>query len=119
MPSVEPVALTDELLEDAPEFRPHGGPIPAPEGSMTLPTTRALDRVPAGSRVRIQQIVEEEASFLRHLASLGLLPRTELRVEEVAPFGGPILVRVGGARYALGRAVAARILVREDAQEGN
>jgi DtxR family Mn-dependent transcriptional regulator len=117
-PPEEPVAQTDDLLDDAPEFRPHGGPIPAPEGSMTLPATRALDQVPAGSRVWIQQILEEEASFLRHLASLGLLPRTELRVEEVAPFGGPILVQSGGARYALGRAVAAKILVREDTQEG-
>jgi hypothetical protein len=32
-------------------------------------------------------------------------------VEEVAPFGGPLLVRVGAAQYALGRDVCAKIVV--------
>lgn len=112
-------ALTPEAearlasLLNHPETCPHGGPIPTADGSVSSPAVRALDQVPAGTRARIQQIVEEEASFLRYLASLGLLPRAELRVEEVAPFGGPLLVRVGDARYALGRDVAAKILVRE------
>jgi Fe2+ transport system protein FeoA len=34
-------------------------------------------------------------------------------VEEAAPFGGPLLVRVGEARYAIGREIAAKILVAE------
>ncbi len=113
-------ALTPEAearlatLLNHPETCPHGGPIPAADGSLALPATRSLDQVPAGSRVWIQQIVEEEASFLRYLASLGLLPGAELRVEEVAPFGGPLLVQAGEARYALGRDVSAKILVREE-----
>ena len=110
-------ALTPEAearlaaLLNHPNTCPHGGPIPAADGSLSVPATRPLDRVPAGARVQIQQIVEEEAAFLRYLASLGLLPGAEVRVEEVAPFGGPLLVRVGQARYALGRDVAAKILV--------
>ena len=117
-------ALTPEAearlaaLLNHPNTCPHGGPIPAADGSLSVPPTRPLDRVPAGARVRIQQIVEEEAAFLRYLASLGLLPGAEVRVEEVAPFGGPLLVRVGEARYALGRDVAAKILVREESWEG-
>jgi DtxR family Mn-dependent transcriptional regulator len=70
-----------------------------------------------GARVWIQQIVNEEGEFLRHLASLGLLPGTELWVEEAAPFGGPLLIRVGGAQYAVGRDVAGRILVRDTATD--
>jgi DtxR family Mn-dependent transcriptional regulator len=73
-----------------------------------------LDQVTAGNRVWIQQIMEEETTFLRYLASLGLLPGAELCVQEVAPFGGPLLVQAGDARYALGRDVAAKILVREE-----
>jgi Fe2+ transport system protein FeoA len=101
-----------------PETCPHGGPIPAADGSLTAPATRPLDQVAAGTRVWIQQIIEEEAPFLRYLASLGLLPQAQLRVEEVAPFGGPLLVQVGDARYALGRDVAAKILVRIAPAEG-
>jgi DtxR family Mn-dependent transcriptional regulator len=104
-------------LLNHPKTCPHGGPIPAADGSLRVPATRALVQVPAGGRVRIQQIVEEEARFLRYLASLGLLPGAEVQVEEVAPFGGPLLVQVGEARYALGRDVAAKILVQDAAWE--
>ena len=111
-------ALTPEAearlaaLLNHPKTCPHGGPIPAADGSLRVPATRPLVRVPAGARVLIQQIVQEEARFLRYLASLGLLPGAEVRVEEVAPFGVPLLVQVGEARYALGRDVAAKILVQ-------
>jgi DtxR family Mn-dependent transcriptional regulator len=116
-------ALTPEAearlatLLNHPKTCPHGGPIPAADGSLCVPATRALDQMPAGARVRIHQIVEEEARFLRYLASLGLMPGAEVRVEEVAPFGGPLLVQVGEARYALGRDVAAKILVQEEDRE--
>jgi len=49
---------------------------------------------------------------LRYLASLGLLPDTPVVVQSVAPFNGPLLVRVGGSQYALGREVTDKILVR-------
>jgi len=101
-------------LLNHPRTCPHGGPIATGAGGPASGTARSLYQVPAGRRAWIQQIVQEEASLLRYLASLGLLPGAEIHVEEVAPLGGPILVRLGEARYALGRDVAANILVRED-----
>jgi DtxR family Mn-dependent transcriptional regulator len=79
-----------------------------------LPQSSALtlDRVPARTRVRILQIQEGEPDLLRHLHSLGLLPEAEVAVEEVAPFGGPLLVRVGHARYAIGQEIAATVVVQ-------
>jgi len=110
----EAEARLTSLLND-PDTCPHGGPIPGNDALQGQPT-RSLDTVPAGTPVRIEQITEEEAALLRYLASLGLLPKAQLTVEEVAPFGGPLLVRVGGARYAIGRDVAAKILVRAEAE---
>jgi DtxR family Mn-dependent transcriptional regulator len=110
----EAEARLTSLLND-PDTCPHGSPIPGSDGIEAQPT-RSLDTTPAGTQVRIEQITEEEAALLRYLASLGLLPKAQLTVEEVAPFGGPLLVRVGGARYAIGRDVAAKILVRGDAE---
>ena len=110
-------ALTPEAetrlrsLLDDPDTCPHGGPISGSGDGPVPPTVHTLDTVPAGARVRIEQITEEEAAFLRYLASLGLFPQAEVSVDEVAPFGGPLLVGVGGARYAIGRDVAAKILV--------
>jgi DtxR family transcriptional regulator, Mn-dependent transcriptional regulator len=110
----EAEARLTSLLND-PETCPHGGPIPGSDG-IAAAHTRTLDTVPAGAQVRIEQITEEEGALLRYLASLGLLPKAELSVEEIAPFGGPLLVRVGGARYAIGRDVAAKILVHGDTE---
>ena len=89
----EAEARLTSLLND-PETCPHGSPIPGSD-STEAARTRTLDTVPTGTLVRIEQITEEEAALLRYLASLGLLPKAVLRVEEVAPFGGPLLVRVG------------------------
>jgi DtxR family transcriptional regulator, Mn-dependent transcriptional regulator len=108
--SAEGEARLDRLLRH-PETCPHGGPIPSADGKSPAESVESLDRAPTGRRVRIEQFRDEEPGLLRHLASLGLLPQAEVTVEEVAPFGGPLLVRVGNARYAIGREIAATILV--------
>lgn len=101
-----------KLLGD-PQTCPHGNPIPSTDGVLRAETAVPLHRLArrkAGTIVRIEQ---EDGELLRYLATLGLLPRTPVEVEEVSPFGGPVLVRVGTARYALGRKVAAKIFVKE------
>jgi len=47
------------------------------------------------------------------LRQLGILPGDCIRVVRQAPFGGPFLLEVGGREIALGRRIAARILVEE------
>lgn len=96
-----------------PDTCPHGNPIPAADGSFKVEPATPLDRLRPGSKGAIATIQQEEPQLLQYLAALGLFPKTELEVEEVAPMGGPIVVRVGASRYALGREVASRILVRE------
>jgi DtxR family Mn-dependent transcriptional regulator len=108
--TAEGEARVAELLQH-PDTCPHGAPIPGENGGLPAAPATTLDRVSAGTRAWIRQVGEEEAAFLRYLTSLGLLPRTEVRVEEVAPFGGPLLVRIGAAQYALGRDVCAKIVV--------
>ena len=105
------------LLHD-PETCPHGAPILGLDEAPARPDLQGLDTVPAGTQVRVQRVMEEEASLLRYLSSLGLFPRADLVVEELAPFGGPLLVRVGEARYAIGREVAAKILVSRATDTG-
>jgi Fe2+ transport system protein FeoA len=65
------------------------------------------------------RISEEKPEMLQYLASLGLLPRTQIRVEEVAPFHGPLLVEVGKAKYAIGREIASRIEVEEKSAQAS
>ena len=92
---------------------PHGNPIPSADGALAVEHGTPLHRLKPGQRGIILRVEREEPELLKSLATLGLLPQTKVEVEERAPFGGPILVRVGSARYALGRKVAAHVLVRE------
>ena len=95
-----------------PETCPHGHAIPTEDGAVTQRQLHPLADLCAGESATIGAIAEEASDFLRYLASLGLLPDAAVEVESVAPFGGPLLVRVGGAQYALGREIAGKILVR-------
>lgn len=100
-------------LLGSPGHCPHGNAIPAPDGPIMTEAGVRLHELKPGQEAIVLRVEREEPELLRYLATLGLLPQTKLEVEEQAPFGGPILVRVGSARYALGRKVASRIVVRE------
>lgn len=91
---------------------PHGHAIPAEDGTLTEQDLRPLSGLEPGDEAVIGCIAEEQSDLLRYLASLGLLPDTRVVVESVAPFNGPLLVRVGGSQYALGREVTDKIMVR-------
>jgi len=41
------------------------------------------------------------------------MPKMKIRIEEKAPFDGPIMVKVGEATYALGKKIAESIWVRK------
>ena len=47
------------------------------------------------------------------LRQLGLCPGREVKVLRFAPMGGPVMVDVGGRSVAIGRGIAARILVEK------
>ncbi len=95
-----------------PRTCPHGHAIPGEDGSLAEEELRPLSGLEPGERAVIGCITEEKSDLLRYLASLGLLPDTPVAVESVAPFNGPLLVRVGGSQYALGREVTDKIMVR-------
>jgi DtxR family Mn-dependent transcriptional regulator len=90
---------------------PHGHVIPTEDGSLPELRMRPLSELEPGDEAVIGCIAEERSDLLRYLASLGLLPDTPVAVESVAPFNGPLLVRVGGSQYALGREVTDKIMM--------
>ena len=95
-----------------PRTCPHGHPIPDKDGVLINEKVRPLSDLKAKGKGIITSVFEEDPRMLKYLASLGLIPGVSVRVEEVAPFGGPLIVCVSGSRYALGREVASRIKVK-------
>jgi DtxR family Mn-dependent transcriptional regulator len=96
-----------------PETCPHGHPIPGTKGAdRRNREAKPLSQLCVGEEGVIERVAEEEPKLLQYLATLGLLPNAKIRIKEIAPFKGPMLVQVSGAQYALGQEVASKIMVR-------
>ncbi|HVP19477.1 MAG TPA: metal-dependent transcriptional regulator [Spirochaetia bacterium] len=110
--SSEVESRMEAMLTNA-ETCPHGHPIPDRLGRTSEPPVRPLSRLRRNEGGVIARIAEERRDLLEYLATLGMMPQATVHVEQVAPFDGPLLVRVKGASYALGREIAEKIWVRE------
>ena len=97
-----------------PETCPHGYPIQDANGQIRDDEEiKPLCDFCADEKGCIDRVEEEEPQLLQYLASLGLMPDVDVEVKEVAPFGGPLLVKIGDTQYALGREVASKIYTRK------
>ncbi len=111
-------AMTEDVVEALekilknPKTCPHGNPIPTSTGKLSESKMESLTKLKPSQKGVLEKIVGEKADLLRYLASLGLVPGVQVRVEEKAPFDGPIMVNVRGSRYALGAQVASLIRVK-------
>lgn len=108
-PAVE--SRMDALL-DNPKTCPHGHPIPDKNGKTAAEKTKPLSSLRRRQTGVIARIAEERRDLLEYLATLGLMPQRKVRVEQIAPFEGPMLIQVDGASYALGREIADKIWVK-------
>lgn len=111
-------AMTDEMvipLEKTlgePTTCPHGHPIPSESGQLLEEKSEPLSSFNQKDRGILVKVTDEKPDLLKYLASLGLMPGATVEVEEKAPFEGPIIVKVMGATYALGRSIASVIQAR-------
>jgi DtxR family Mn-dependent transcriptional regulator len=101
-----------ERLLDHPKTCPHGNPIPDETGHIRKESSQPLSNLKPKDKAILVKITEEKSEVLRYLASLGLMPGAVLEVQEKAPFDGPMIVKVMGATYALGRNVASVVEAR-------
>ena len=69
-----------------------------------------LDMLPLGQEAVITA-VDGEGALRCHLLDMGLIPRTTVRVEKVAPLGDPIELRVRGYALSLRKEDARNITV--------
>jgi DtxR family Mn-dependent transcriptional regulator len=95
-----------------PKTCPHGNPIPTACGGIIEEKSEPLTNLNPKESGIIVKITEEEPSILQHLATLGLKLGVSVEVEQKAPFGGPVTVRVGEASYTLDHKVVSVINVR-------
>ncbi len=108
-------AISDKLADiieeklGYPETCPHGHPI---SGDDPPVPDVPLSEVEPPAEVEVTRIMDESPAFLRRLSSIGILPGSVISVEDRAPLGGALLVRVLDTDIAIGKDVAPKIRVR-------
>ncbi len=98
----------DEVLGH-PTHDPHGDPIPPKDGPHRERWPTPLQFMPEGAVVVVERVSDRDPEVLRYLARLGIRPGSVVVVEQRSPFGGPLWVRVGETRHALGDVLVASI----------
>lgn len=94
-----------------PAVCPHGEPIPDVEGRIPPVADEFLFGVGAGSRVRISRLITREFDRLQYLEALGLVPDQVCEVIHVAPFNGPMQLRLDREYRIIGDSLARLIRV--------
>jgi DtxR family transcriptional regulator, Mn-dependent transcriptional regulator len=107
--------LTDALMArmwemaGKPEFCPHGEPIPAPDGQMAVLDDLPLTELPVGVSLTISRVQTRDPDRLAYLKALGLMPGLPVTVHHVAPFHGPIQLRLKDEYRIIGHNLAEQI----------
>jgi DtxR family transcriptional regulator, Mn-dependent transcriptional regulator len=110
--------VSDEMIDrmaavlGGPEADPHGAPIPEPGAEFREARHPCLAELGAGDVAVLQQVPDEDAAALRYLAELDLLPGADIEVLDVAPFDGPLRLRVNGRERVVGRELARQVAVQ-------
>ena len=100
-----------------PRTCPHGNPIPTECGGIIEEESRPLSELNLGEKGVIAKITDERRELLEYLNSLEVRPDKIVEVVEKAPFGGPIIVRIGGKNRALSREIASIIKIKTIKEE--
>lgn len=101
----------DEML-GRPTVDPHGDPIPDPTGELEKRDLSDLASWPAGSRLQVARVGDQDADFLRLAERSGLMPGRYLTVVERDDAADTLVLETeDGKRVSLGMRAAGKIRV--------
>lgn len=105
--------LTNRMWEELgrPTEDPHGSPIPDEFGEMVEQTATRLADCEAGTNLEVVRIQNRSPEELRYLFSIGLVKGAKVRIQQKAPFNGPISIDVAGVQHPLDYRLAESIFV--------
>lgn len=109
----ERVASRMYEMAGEPAFCPHGEPIPDARGIVRPMRDRLLSQVEIGKTVRVSRLITREADRLQYIAALGLTPGKTCAVIHIAPFDGPLQIKLGREYRIIGNKLARLIRVQE------
>lgn len=87
-------------------------PSPTPAATCPPPDDLLLCNASANTQVQVTRMRTRDQDRLRYIEALGLMPGAKLDVLHVAPFNGPMQLKVGGEYRIVGHNLAELIRVR-------
>ncbi|HOV81200.1 MAG TPA: FeoA family protein [Methanothrix sp.] len=69
-----------------------------------------LDKAPSNQLLEVMA-VNADAAWQKRFEAMGIRPGRHIRKIASQPFGGPVVIDVGGSKISLGRNIAAKIEV--------
>jgi DtxR family Mn-dependent transcriptional regulator len=100
------------LMADQPAHCPHGEVIPAEDGSILQMDDVLLHEAEQKVDLEITRVHTREPDRLEYLAALQLVPGTQLQLLNVAPFSGPIQLKLEHEYRIIGHNLAEAIRVK-------
>ena len=95
-----------------PDRDPHGDPIPDRELSFAVAEDALpLSALEPGAAGVFARVSDGDPEMLRYLSERSILPGAKLEVTGRQPFGGPLVIEVGGAEHAIGEGLAERMFI--------
>ena len=85
---------------------PHGEPIPDAHGSLPPANDVILSQIAAGSKIRVSRLITRESDRLQYMEALGLVPDQICEVIHIAPFDGPMQLKLGREFRIIGNSLA-------------
>lgn len=95
-----------------PAVCPHGEPIPHEDGTIADMGDVPLSQITSGKSAVVTRMRTRESDRLRYIEALGIVPGTSLEVLHVAPFHGPLQLRIRSEYRIVGNNLADLIRVR-------
>jgi DtxR family Mn-dependent transcriptional regulator len=110
----DPLEARMAQMAGNPTTCPHGEPIPSPEGELPPMDDLLLPNAPLKTPLILTRVRTRERDRLEYLAALGLLPGAPLEMINVAPFHGPVQLKVGREYRIIGHNLGLMIRVRAE-----
>ena len=106
--------ISQRMLEmsENPTHCPHGEPIPDKEGNVEDIDDVLLTKADVTTDLLISRVLTRESDRLEYIAALGLVPEKPVEVIHIAPFNGPLQLKLDDEYRIIGHNLAELIRVK-------
>jgi DtxR family transcriptional regulator, Mn-dependent transcriptional regulator len=106
--------LAQRMLEMAgnPMYCPHGELIPSVEGTVDTIDDVLLTEAEVGATLTVTRVLTREPDRLSYVGALGLMPGATLQLIHIAPFNGPMQLKLKDEYRIIGHNLAELIRVK-------